>query len=234
MNVAIVSHFRNAVHYLERYFEQMDGLKKLLNQRGDDLSLVLGYGDSVDGTGEALYDECIFRFCSLLVDVSHGGQNFGSIVHPQRFEQLAFVANKLWDSLPKQNVDMVGAVESDLIWQPSELLKMIENVRHHDNLIIAPMVYHRDYRFYDKWAFRLNGKQFSNEPPYHPDLVYPLEVSSCRFYKMDSVGSVLFMKSSLAYRLCFPKEDVVVGFCNRARELGVTILLDTWSEVFHP
>ena len=41
MNVTVLSIFRNATHYLERYFEQMDSLQRLLNGRGDSLHRVL-------------------------------------------------------------------------------------------------------------------------------------------------------------------------------------------------
>lgn len=211
----------------------MDDFKKLLENQGDELQLILGYGDSNDGTGEALFDECANRFAATLKDVSHGGHNYGSIVHPQRFKQLAFVGNTLWGLIPK-DADVVALVESDLIWQGDTLL----NLRNHLNLsnlpvILAPMVYHTDMRFYDTWAFRLYGVHFTNHKPYHPALITP-EISSRRYYEMDSVGSLMFMQGKLARQLHWPERDVVVGLCRIAKGLGAKIILDSFAEVYHP
>src|SRR5688572_2826374 len=107
MNITIVSAFRNATSYIQIYFQQMDELLLALNKAGHNLNLILGYGDSHDGTGEMLFEECVYRFSARLVDVSHGGLHYGSVVHPERFKQLAFVGNALWKHIP-QDADIVG------------------------------------------------------------------------------------------------------------------------------
>lgn len=242
MNVSVVSHFRNAVGYLERYFEQMDSLKAALGEQGYELTLVLGYGDSTDGTGIQLYDECVHRFDARLIDVSHGGPYLGSIVHPERFRQLAYVGNKLWKNIP-DNADIVGLVESDLIWKAQSFIDLLEflqglgSVNEEIPHLVAPMVMHQrsvgephlDDRFYDRWAFRYNGVQFKNEPPYHKALE-----SSGTYVEMNSVGSFVLMDGKIAKQLCFPEEDVIVGFCRQARLLGARILLDKLTKVYHP
>lgn len=225
MKICIVSAFRNAVQYIERYCEQMDDLQKLLVKDGRRLHLLLGYGDSTDGTAETLFDECSNRFDAHLLDVSHGGHHFGSVVHSERFRQLASVGNQLWRQIP-EDAEIVGLVESDLIWSGKDLYSLILEVRF--NCLVSPLTKHLDGRFYDTWAYRMNGKNFYNEPPYHPGL------NKQRYYAMDSVGSVFFMQGELARRLQWPEKDVVVGFCRLAREAGASILLDTDVEVYHP
>src|SRR5688572_16734663 len=100
MNVTLVSAFRNSFSYIHRYCDQMDALQTLLRKCGHTLHLVLGYGDSEDGTGEILFEEVSHRFSASLMEVSHGGLHYGSIIHAQRFRQLAFVGNKLWSAIP--------------------------------------------------------------------------------------------------------------------------------------
>lgn len=204
----------------------MEDLQNLLNEKGDTLTLVLGYGDSSDGTGQALYDECHHRFDSRLIDVSHGGRFYGSVVNPLRFKQLAFVVNTLWGHIP-ETADIVGLVESDLIWKADQLLEILPELN--TKLILAPMVFHPNKKFYDTWAFKMNGINFKYDRPYHPS-IRPGQ----RYYDMNSIGSVFFTDAGFARQLSFPEEDVVVGFCRQARELGGTILLDSYTEVYHP
>lgn len=206
----------------------MEDLQNLLNEKGDTLTLVLGYGDSSDGTGESLYDECCHRFDGRLIDVSHGGRFYGSMVHPVRFKQLAQIGNTLWGHIP-ETTDIVGLVESDLIWDSYDIYNLISHLNLSNlPVIITPMVHLQDGRFYDIWAFRKNGTNFRNSKPFHPD------IDERRYYELDSAGSVLFMKAGLARQLTWPEEDVVVGFCRQARELGAKIILDSLTEVYHP
>lgn len=91
MNVVICSAFRNSESYIDRYFEQMYELERLLFLRGDCLSLVLGYGDCSDDTATLLFEHTSGGIGARLIDVSHGGPTFVSIVHEQRFKQLAYI-----------------------------------------------------------------------------------------------------------------------------------------------
>lgn len=224
MKITIISAFRDASWYIKRYCEQMEKLQEVLNRSHHSLHLLLGYGDSRDKTGEILFEECSHRFATDLIDVSHGGLHYGSIVHPARFKQLAYVGNKLWSAIPEDS-DVVGLVESDLIWQPYVISSLAVTVG--PKQIYAPMVYHEDGRFYDTWAFRKDGIRFSNHRPFHPTLGR----DNCTL--MESVGSVLFMKSDLARKLTWSEEDVVVGLCNQAREFGSQIWLWTSLAVYH-
>lgn len=229
MKIAIVSHFRNAVNYLERYFEQMAALQRLLVGRGDTLHLILGYGDSSDGTGEALFDECAHRFSAHLIDVSHGGKVYGSIVHPERFRQLAFVGNTLWRNIP-EDADIAGLVESDLIWQADTLMALLDDlVDLPPGSAVAPMVMHGDGRFYDTFAYRRAGVRFTNDAPFHRDIRPDGDL-----LELDSAGSVLLMAGELARKLHFPEEDVVVGLCRQICDGGGGVWLDSRERVYHP
>lgn len=226
MNVTILSAFRNSVSYLERYCEQMDGLQATLRARGDTLKLVLGYGDSDDGTGAALFDECSNRFCAHLIDCSHGGPAFGSIEHPQRFKQLAYVGNRLLDAVPDDS-DVVGIVESDLIWQADTMLQLIDHLATYP--VIAPLIMDLESldRFRDVYAFRRNGVRFTNNAPYHAEL-------NGAVLQVDSAGSVLLMRGDLARKARFPEEDVIVGFCREIYEQGGIVYVDPALKVIHP
>lgn len=225
MNITIISIFRQATHYLERYFEQMDDLQRLLNARGDSLYLLLGYGDSTDGTGEALWDECANRFGAHLMDVSHGGPSFGSIEHPQRFKQLAYCGNRLLGCIPP-NADVVGIVESDLIWQAETMLQLLEDLDHVD--AVAPMVMDGESSFYDVYAHRRKGVRFHKTPPFHPDIDADSDL-----LEVDSAGSVLFMSATLARKARFSDDTAIVGFCESLREQGASIFVNTQATVSH-
>ena len=226
MKVTILSCFRQATHYLERYFEQMDDLQRLLMGRGDSLHLLLGYGDSTDGTGAALWDECANRFNAHLLDVSHGGALYGSIEHPQRFRQLAFVGNRLLAHVP-MDADVVGIVESDLIWEANTMVRLLDDLEHVP--CVSPMIMDGPNSFYDVFAHRRNGQRFTKTPPYHEDL----DVES-DLVELDSAGSVLFVQADLARKARFSDGEAIVGFCESIREQGGSIWLDTQASVQHP
>lgn len=230
MNIHIISCFRNATDYIEHYFDQMHALAKALAARGDRLKLILGYGDSTDGTGEMLYEETIFFLDALLVDVSHGRLVFGSIEHPQRFKQLAGMGNKLLEHVD-DTADIVGIVESDLVWDAETLYQLIEDLVLLPFALcaVAPMVMDGPTSFYDVFAYRRKGERFTKTPPFHPDIT-PYE----EFVQLDSAGSVLFMRGDLARKARFTDGQAIVGLCEEIRRYGGSIWLDPQATVCHP
>lgn len=231
MIVTIISAFRNAVGpQIDRYFCQMEALDKLLTQRGDTLTLLLGYGDSTDGTGEMLYEECLLRFNTIMVDVSHGGKAYPSVVDPIRFKQLAFVWNKLLAHVPS-DADVVGTVESDLIWEAQTMVRLIDDLEHLPPPYgaVAPMVMDGPTSFYDVFAHRRKGERFTKTPPFHPDIELDSDLLA-----MDSAGSVLFMDADLARKARFTDEEVIVGLCEQIYQYGGSIWLDCHASVCHP
>lgn len=226
MKIAILSIFRNSTAYIPRYFDQMGALSKLLTARGDWLTLLLGYGDSTDGTGEMLHEEATFSMDALLVDVSHGGPEFGSIEHPERFKQLAYCGNKLLGYVPS-DADVVGIVESDLIWDAMTLSDLIAHTAYVP--AIAPMILDGENSFYDSFAFRKNGVRFTKTPPYHEWL------DRCSdLVQVDSAGSVLFVRADLAKKARFSDGESIVGYCRDIYRYGGSIWLDPTLSVAHP
>src|SRR5688572_24562134 len=164
--IAIISAFRNSECYVERYFEQMDDLRKAVQVFHQKLFILAGYGDCQDHTQAMLHENAMCRlYNTRLVDVSHGGPNFGSIVHPERFKNLAYVGNTLWQQIPEE-ADYVALVESDLIWRANVFVELLVNLSREDTDMVAPMVYDAKGNFYDTWAFRQNGAHFTARAPY--------------------------------------------------------------------
>ena len=225
MNVVICSAFRNSTGYIDRYFAQVDALSTALAKRGDHLSLILGYGDSDDGTGEHLFEAATLSIGARLIDVSHGGPVFASVVDAQRFKQLAYVGNRILANVPS-DADVVIWIESDLIWKPETLARLI----YHKLPVVAPMVYERrSGGFYDTWGFVKNGLNFTKHYPYHRSLLGVIGIA-----EVDSVGSCVVMRGDVAKGLVIPEADLLVGACRELRNNGYTIWLDSSLEVLHP
>lgn len=224
MNVTVCSAFRNSVAYIDRYFSQIDALDRLLTQRGDTLTLVLGYGDSTDDTDALLFEHTSGgAIGALLVDCTHDGPVYGSIVDAQRFKQLAYVANKMLANVP-DDADAVVYVESDLIWEATTIIELLNHLDWRD--CVSPMIMDSPISFYDVYAYVKDGINFVKQPPYH------LAVNG-GIIDMDSVGSCLVMRAELARRCRFPEADVIVGFCRQVRESGAGVWCDTGLRVQH-
>ena len=227
MKVCLVSCFRNATLYIGRYFDQVLGLWVGLTARHHKLHLVMGEGDSLDDTRTQLALEVApYRFS--LVDCTHGGPEFGSAVHPQRFQQLAHVGRCLWAALPA-DADVVLFVESDLHWNAATLLALLDRLKHYP--AIAPMVMLKrpgfpDGTYYDVWAYRKDGQQFSPYPPYFEG--WPVEQP----VMVDSVGSCLALGAGLASQLQWD-ERVFPGICQQIYDLGRSVWLDPSLKVYH-
>lgn len=229
MNVTVLSCFRDAAHYVERYCEQMDGLQTALQARGDSLHLVLGYGDSVDGTGAALFDECSNRFCAHLIDVSHGGPYHGNIVHPERFQQLAGIWGRLWQHIPPE-ADAVVFCEGDLVWRAETLLTLVD--RLDDYAAIAPMVWltRRGYPppfFYDVWAYRKDGAAFAQRAPFFDGWPPAAPVP------IDSAGSCVAFRGEVARGLVWSEKNLIVGLCEQVYAQGGSLWLEPNVSVQH-
>lgn len=228
MNITLCSSFRSATGYLPRYLSQVADLDTLLYHAGHRLSFIWAEGDSTDSTQKMLH-AARWRFKSTIVDATHGGPAFESIVSVKRFAQLAYVANKVWERLPA-DADVVIWCESDLIWEPAMMLRLIERLA--DVPVVGPMVMESppSNLYYDVWAHRRNGQQFTKQPPYHAEL--PLVADW--LLEMDSIGSIVAMRGDVARAVYVPMEDVLVGTCRMIRELGHSVWLDTGAKCLHP
>lgn len=231
MKVCVCSCFRNATAHLDRYLAQLGGLRRLLAPQGT-LHPIWVEGDSTDATWEWLLDDAP-RLNARLIACDHGGPVYGSIVHPERFRQLAWVANAMWRQIPA-NADAVVLLDGDLFWQPETIVALLDHLA--DYPAVAPRVLHATNPglysgpgpfWYDSFGFRRNGARFTNEPPYHPDL-------NGAMLQLDSAGGCLAMRGELAHGLVWPEEEVIVGFCRSLYEQGGSIWLDPTLTVYHP
>lgn len=225
MNVTLCSAFRSACGYLPRYFDQCHQLDALLHEQGHTLRFVWGEGDSTDATLKTL-QAATYRFKASIVDCTHGGQAYGSIESWARFKQLSHVGNVIWAAIP-EDTDAVIYVESDLIWEPVTLVKLLEALTVYPAVVPMIMDSPPAETFYDVWGFRRNGIRFTKRFPFHADF-WPHSVM-----QLDSAGSCMALRWKLAQWLSFP-EDCFVGFCRLLHEQGGELWLDPTLTVFHP
>ena len=218
LNVTIVTPMRNCQASVSPYFNR-------INQLIDhDYTILIGHGDSVDRTDRIIARCAVKRPFVRMVDCSHGGRSWGSVVNPERFQQLAYVMNTLWRQI-SSNADAVIVLDGDLIWEPETIIALINYLDRYP--AISPMVMHGAHNtFYDTWAFRRGGVQFRQRYPYHPDIG-----SGC--IRLDSSGGCIAMRGRLARALEW-QADVVIGIGHQIYELGESLWLDPALSVIHP
>jgi hypothetical protein len=252
-----MSCFRNcAGNQIDRYFRQIDSLEKKLRDqdnpslKGLRINLLLGYGDSTDTTPADLYEHCEHRYGAWLIDVTHGGKEYGSVENIVRFSQLSFIGNKLLImARSMRSGGILGIVESDLIWDPLEVINILElYIKYHElfeeKLCIAPMIMEKGPLFYDTFAFRSHGTRFRKAYPYH--YLLPSIPSQAELMDMDSVGSMVFGGWDIMTQGRFPEgktntsekdlldQGAIVGYCKSLRDMGCTITLAPKITIYHP
>lgn len=172
--ITLSSIFRDSADYLPRYFAQIEALRDRM-----DVRLVLAEGDSTDDTFKLLDKE--LRKDDALIKVDHGGPKYGSIDRAERWADIARVVRATVEEVGDPGEAFIW-VESDLMWEPSVMLDLIDDLADVDAVAPKCMAGHSG-RFYDYWGFRKNGEYFM---PYHP-WWHPYEEG--RFQKIDSCGS---------------------------------------------
>lgn len=228
LNITLCSSFRNSCGYLNRYFAQVDALDTALHERGDRLTFIWGEGDSTDATLATLKAAC-FRFRALVVDCTHGGPEFDSVIDAQRFRQLAHVGRSIWAAIPA-NADVVLWVESDLVWDSAILVALAYRLWSYP--VVAPAIVldragWAANTFYDTLCFRRHGINFGHRPPWHPDNdgKTPLQ--------MDSVGSCVALRGYVARGLQFNDDTIWPDLCEQANASGNDVWFDPRLSVTH-
>jgi len=233
MKIVLTSAMRNTLQLVPRYFRQVAGLYLAAAERGTSIYVLIGEGDSTDATRYALEESMrTLGLPGALIDTTHGGPSFGSIINAKRFAQLASVYNTLWRCIP-DDADAVVFVEGDLIWKPEMMLALVDRLDMHS--AVAPMVFHLpDYAgyggvraFYDTWGFAIGGQHFGNLPPYH------VAVNS-HPVRLDHAGSCIAMRAEAARRVYFPAEDMVVGMTRMLADNGDPVWLQPDLYLEHP
>lgn len=227
MNIAIASMFRDSCGYLDRYLNQVLGLKNALAAHGHTLRVIAAEADSTDETAERLMER-IGDLDLTLVNRDNGSRWFGSVDHPERWTAIAYVCNGILEQV-RLTDDILIYVESDLIWHAETMLQLVERVQEPPIDACAAMCYSRKTEiFYDVWGHRKEGIRFSSFPPYHPNV-------NGEVTEIDSAGSCIVMRGIVARNARFtPPELGIVGFCNDLRGRGFKLWLDPALAVHHP
>ncbi len=229
MKITLCSIFRNSEKNLPRYLKQIDKLASKIWP--NTLQCLWGEGDSKDNTKQILESvETNDNYRFELIDVSHGGKEFDSVVDPIRFLQCAYAGNIVWSRIPNTS-QVVIWVDSDIIWDANVLNKLISQVENSTNVLCPLVILDRmnwDYNsFYNVFDFRINGEHFTHKQPYHQSLL------TSDFVKIDSGGSCMVMRGHVARQVHFTAKEVIVGMCKQINELGYSIYLDTRLKVYH-
>jgi GT2 family glycosyltransferase len=164
-----------------------------------------------------------------LIDVTHGGPVFGSIINTARFGQLAGVYNKIWQHIP-EDAEVVVFMEGDLIWDPTVLVELINRLQQYP--AVSPMIFtestRKKYRhFYDIWAYAVGGVDFKNKYPYHSNV-------NGKPVALDSCGSCVVMRAEAARQVHFPADDMVRGMTRLLAKNGSPVWLQPDLAIEHP
>lgn len=238
--IVMLSMFGNSADYVERYMLQAAGLRDVLAQYNHELRLVLCEGDSTDDTWEVLKAQALKQgfgrnLSDGVLDMHlfqhhHGDRIYGSMVHAKRFANLDQVWRAMFSQV-RADDDVAILVESDLIWEPLDMWRLVWRQRGHGGMV-APWVWYRykhgEVVFYDTWAYRAQGRKFGDRPPFHPALDGQMVMD------LDSAGSCLCAPAEYFRNYRTTPDEELVGFCKAIRGAGHPIRLMRDVEIWHP
>lgn len=231
MNIVVLSAFRNAAHFVDRYFRQVRALRNHAGSKAN-IRVVAVHGDSADNTEQKLsrYLDPTGSYGDQLITYNHGKRTFISDESPERLQTLTQVMRTMLSAVDLMIDDVVLYVESDLIWQPHEVGSIIDlaHNRQDDFDIIAPLVF-AGPNFYDVWGFRKDGTRFAPYYPYHSGLDHDKLIN-----QVDSVGSCLAFRAEIAARVNPFGELGLWSWCIGATQQGYKVGVSTWFRVEHP
>lgn len=227
MRIAIGSAFRNSAGpHLSRYVNQLAKLKECCDRRGDTLRWIATEGDSRDNTRMEIMRFAEYLPISMELAIrEHGGPVYASTEEPARMKALSYVGNGILESVNEVD-DVLIYVESDLLWKPETLYRLIEQLEPGKD-VIAPLIFAGE-AFYDIWAFRKNGHRFGPFHPYHGDLDLTQPTA------VDSAGSCLVMRAEVARQCRIIEDNALVGFCKDVWSKGFAIYCDPRERIYHP
>ena len=211
--------------------ERNGNLKRFLNCCNDlekyykNIVYVFIEGDSSDNTYRMLKNWLTPKKSYILKKVDRNHRPFVKDRNPKRTIYFSELRNMLIDlSLSIPEVSEVLMIDANYGWKGD----LISSLRDVDTDIAAPLVVmhkNRDgkYLFYDTWAFRKNGSQFSHYYPYigYSKLSKPVSV--------DSVGGgYLIKRKVLEAKVKYngDRDCEHVGFCQMAKSTGFSIKIN--------
>jgi hypothetical protein len=207
--------------------EQVEHLGYFLFQRGDTLSLVLGEGDHEDNTSSRLRS-WFTQYDTTIINCNHGGLEYGSVVHPERFKNLLYVWDRIWKSI-RSDSDVVVFLEADLMWEVSTIVSLIDLTK--EVAAVAPLIALRRKGYkpgahYDSWGHVKDGKMFELYPPYFKN--YPYKGLT----EVDSAGSCLAIRGDYARAITWDM-DLIRGVCYQIRNMGGKVYVNLSLGVIH-
>ena len=220
--IAIASIIRNEERngHLKKFFDCCQKLEKYHN-----IVYIFIEGDSSDNTYEELQNWLAPRNNYILKKIDRKKPRFPKDKSSGRTKYFAELRNILIDfSLSISDISEVLMIDANYGWKGD----LVSSLRNTNADIVAPLVvmnkdHNGKYLFYDTWAFRKNGSQFSRYYPYigYSKLNKPASV--------DSVGGGYLIKrevleSNVRYDGDMDCEHV--GFCRRARKKGFSIKIN--------
>lgn len=227
-DLTILCIMRDSLGYLDRCIAQVNSAF----EHYPHCHFIVCEGDSADGTKQRLAQIAADGDTEVRGDVTVCELDLnwttprGNVNHPSRWRQLEAAWNECLKHLEPTRYAV--CVESDLIWTPDILNKMIAHLEAGRGDVMLPMLM-RDtpvmgHYFYDINAFRLNGVNFSNYPPLHPDF-RPDEQG---LLQLDTGGGMLVMKGETLSNATW-KNQCVLHYAE-----GKKVVCDTRSEILHP
>lgn len=235
MRIVVGSAFRDSAGaQVTRWLDQVLALKERVAPMGWEVRGIAVEGDSVDATVYQLTWGSKCRNIDVTtVSRRFGNPRYGSTEDPARMAALSEIGNYILDHVEHDD-DVLLYVESDLIWTADTALDLILNSMRFGSSIIAPMIFAGEH-FYDVWAYRKDGARFAPFYPYHSGIESCFTGSVNNFAQLDSAGSCLAIPGHIARsRDVRMTSGALVEWCERAREAGHRILLDTTLRVEHP
>ena len=219
-HVTIVTPMRNAEPYLLDYARRIGELA----HPPDELRVIAVEGDSVDGTRAMVEAWAAVDARVTVVQCEVGGPHYTSIVHPDRFRQLATVFNAGLDRIDLEWSEWAMLLPVDIDYQPDLLQRLLRWGKS----VISPFVYQNGV-FYDIWAFSMENEFFGPfpelpDPP--PDDVGPIEMTTIG-------GTMLFRRSVLRAGVRYGLAEVDRDFSRAARAAGFRLWADPTTRVYH-
>lgn len=221
---------RDGVKYLDNYFNQLITVGATY---GTTITLSICEGDSTDGTYEFIKSRETHLLNNGVIlnlyQFNHNGLKYGSVNNPDRWANIARTWNYMLDALPKHNNEACIYMESDLIFTPDVIQRLVSGLSKYD--AIAPMSMTSTgkgkFRFYDIWGHRRNEIHFTTHYPYHPEFdLYD------DYMPINSAGSCVAMKPEVLSRCRLSLVDAMIG--HDIVKYGYTFVLDKLSRVIHP
>jgi hypothetical protein len=169
----------------------------------------------------------------ILKKYDKGYDKFQKNRDTKRTRYFAEVRNMLVDYILEiSDIDLIFMVDASYGFKGNIIDELKKTLKRDGADIAASLNWsHKDHTgkemFYDIFAFRKDGKEFTNHYPYHKDVESSLK--SGKSIRIDSCGGAYLVKRKVfgaGVRYNGSKDCEHVGFCKKARDKGFVIKLN--------